>query len=309
MAKIKEQHISGIIPLDQAYQHFGMPWHDCFMPIGENWTMIEKSVMECAAVGCRTIWIVCPRQMEKLLLHRIGRSVVKIDKDLKKHLHDPDFKFQEIPIFYLGTQTKFEGKRNSIAWSILTGCEYSRKISATYSDHTKVDRFWISFPYGVYNSWLFRKKYDMFVGEKPPRVCYKGKSICDGKYYGFGMDWRHVKKAKFNFYEKATGLEQEVFTDKVTGAFETRLLPVSRQYSGRWLRLRDVFYNIYDDGEVNDINVSWAFELSNWKNLRYFLGTGPGKTLRRPKWDFFRQREDWGFRDIEGYWEKNIDGK
>lgn len=66
-------HLAGIIPVAGHKKDFGFEWDNVLMPIAENYTAIERSVMECAYAGCETIWIVCNNDIQPLLRHRIGR--------------------------------------------------------------------------------------------------------------------------------------------------------------------------------------------------------------------------------------------
>ena len=72
---LKSFHLAGIIPTAGQPMDFNFPWHDCLVPISSDFLAIERAVLECATVGCETIWVVCHSDMQPLLKHRLGESV------------------------------------------------------------------------------------------------------------------------------------------------------------------------------------------------------------------------------------------
>ena len=60
-------HLAGIIPIAGQDLDFNMPWHDCLMPIAQNYLAVERAVVECAYAGCETIWVVCHDDMQPLI--------------------------------------------------------------------------------------------------------------------------------------------------------------------------------------------------------------------------------------------------
>ena len=65
-------HLAGIIPVSGQDLGFNMPWHDCLMPVAQNYLAVERAVVECAYAGCETIWVVCHDDMQPLIRHRLG---------------------------------------------------------------------------------------------------------------------------------------------------------------------------------------------------------------------------------------------
>ena len=68
-------HLAGIVPVAGQPLDFNMPWHDCLMPIAQNYLAVERAVLECAYAGCETIWVVCHDDMQPLIRHRLGDYV------------------------------------------------------------------------------------------------------------------------------------------------------------------------------------------------------------------------------------------
>ena len=71
-------HLAGIIPVAGHKKDFGFQWDNVLMPIAENYTAIERSVMECAYAGCETIWIVCQQSIESQSQFIMFQSTQKI---------------------------------------------------------------------------------------------------------------------------------------------------------------------------------------------------------------------------------------
>ena len=65
-------NLAGIVPVAGQPLDFEMPWHDCMMPVGQNFLAVEKAVLDCAVAGCDTIWLVCPKDIQPLIRYRLG---------------------------------------------------------------------------------------------------------------------------------------------------------------------------------------------------------------------------------------------
>ena len=63
----KHLHLAGIIPIANYDDTFGMeyPWY--LLPVDQGFSMIQKSVFECAIAGCQTIWIVANDDMAPII--------------------------------------------------------------------------------------------------------------------------------------------------------------------------------------------------------------------------------------------------
>ena len=57
-------HLAGIIPIAGHKKDFGFQWDNALMPIAENYTAIERCVMECA-YACLLYTSPSPRDVEE----------------------------------------------------------------------------------------------------------------------------------------------------------------------------------------------------------------------------------------------------
>ena len=69
------KHLAGIIPLANFKDNYKLPYDSFMLPIENDFTLIQKSVFECALAGCSTIWIVANDDLAPLVKKHIGEWV------------------------------------------------------------------------------------------------------------------------------------------------------------------------------------------------------------------------------------------
>ena len=111
------QHMAGIIPVAGQPLGFNMPWHDCLMPVGNDFLAVERAVYECVMAKCNTIWIVCHAGMQPLLRKRIGDFVYH-PKDIN-YIKEKDIATRS-NILYVSITPSDRDKRDSLGWSVDT---------------------------------------------------------------------------------------------------------------------------------------------------------------------------------------------
>ena len=178
-------HLAGIIPVAGQPLDFNMPWHDCLMPIGKDYLAVERSVVECAYAGCETIWIVCRKSVQPLLRHRLGDWVqdpvwAYRSREYNKTAHE-----KRIPIYYVPMHLNDIKKRECTAWSILHGAYISRKISNSMSKWLVPDKYYVSFPHGVYDPSEVRPHRREISSNDPFFLAHDDKTVKDGELLGF----------------------------------------------------------------------------------------------------------------------------
>jgi hypothetical protein len=126
-------NLAGIVPVAGQPLDFNFPWHDSLMPVGHNYLAVEKAVFDCVVAGCNTVWVVCPKDMQPLIRYRLGDWVLDPIRFDKGHTFGKRPRIYEVPIYYVPMHTKDVGRRDCLAWSVITGGQYawhvSRKIS------------------------------------------------------------------------------------------------------------------------------------------------------------------------------------
>lgn len=262
-------HLAGIIPVAGPKLEFNMPWHDCMMPIAKNYLAIERAVLECAYAGCETIWIICDDDMQPLIRYRLGDYVndpVWVYRHFDKEKGD---KKKLIPIQYVPIHPRDKNKRDCYGWSILYGAKTADKVSRAISTWLRPDRFYVSFPYGVYPHWYPRPHRDKISKRQNKKVLYRfeGKTIMDGEYLGF----------TFNHEDLVQFIEE--VRKKSTGLFESdqrKRLPLEERYSYRFFTLDQIFDTMNTEN-VTYVDLEKYHKIDTWDLYTEYIAT-EGKT-------------------------------
>ena len=135
------------------------------MPVAENYTAIELSIMECAEAGCETIWIVCNTDIQPLIRHRIGSAVEDPSWYGRILAAYPNTYNRAIPIYYVPIHPKDRDKIDCYSWSILHGANTAYQISFQMSKWVIPDKYYVSFPFGVYSPQAPRPHRRWIAGE------------------------------------------------------------------------------------------------------------------------------------------------
>ena len=67
--------MAGIIPVAGLETDFDQRLPEVMMPVNAGFTAIQKSVYECALVGCQTIWIVANNDLAPIIRATIGEWI------------------------------------------------------------------------------------------------------------------------------------------------------------------------------------------------------------------------------------------
>jgi hypothetical protein len=237
-------HMSGIVPVTGEVLDFNMPWHDSLTPLAQNYLAIEHAVYECACAGVNTIWVVCKEGTTPLIRHRLGDwlydpvEVDSISKNPRSKIKD---NIRRIPIYYVKLKPVDFQRRESLGWSVLTGAINSFRMSFRVSKWLIPDKYYVSFPYGIYDMSKVRLSRNLFRSSSPYVLTHNGKSVADGLYTGFTFD-------------------RDVFV-----------------YARREIRkykttLDEIFKSVKLD-EPKEIELDWYYPIDSWDNYREYLSS------------------------------------
>jgi hypothetical protein len=286
-------HLAGIVPINGQPLDFDFPWHDCMVPISKNFLAIERSILECATAGCETIWVVCPPDMQPLLKHRLGEMVQDPVWIARRHDPYPSTSKREIPIYYVESHPRDQGKRDSIPWSILYGAKIANKVCKSLSNWITPDKFYVAFPYAVYPS-QHLKKYRKEISQRGNFFILNelGNSVLDGEHCGFAFDADQVGKLTKYFWDKQTGKfdNSQPSEQKRNGVFPTKLLPIEQRYSGRFFKVDEIFSQLDLTREAFKLEMEWYFDISCWENLCVYLSSEESLSMKRPKLSFLSNK-------------------
>jgi len=199
MRALGTTHLAGIIPLAHEPLGFSLDWHDSLMPIAPNYYAFERSVYECALAGCHTIWIVANDDVSPLLRHRTG-DFVHDPVFLGRHGRFPSKDRRPVPIFYVPMK---EADRACFSWNIIHGILTANNISGDISKWLKPEKFYISFPYGVYSPEVLREHRQSIIKEDNFFLTHEGLSAKTGDYLGFTLNKEQLSSCieKYEEYE------------------------------------------------------------------------------------------------------------
>ena len=216
MRRKGSMHLAGIVPVTQSSTNFNMDWHDCLMPVARGYTALEHSIYECAMAGCHTIWVIASEDVSPLARKRIG-DFVQDPVFLGRKGRFPSKDRRPIPIFYVPLQDR----RNSAAWATTEGCLTALEISSGISKWLQPEKFYISFPQGVYDVKILREHRQAIINEDNLLLSARGKTVRDGEYLGFTLSKQDVNKSvnifkeienKYLFGKGEENCEQDVFS-------------------------------------------------------------------------------------------------
>tara|TARA_R100000008_G_C3557011_1_gene153805 strand:+ start:38 stop:955 length:918 start_codon:yes stop_codon:yes gene_type:complete len=278
-------HLAGIIPVSGHTKDFGFQWDNVMMPIAENYTAIERSVMECAYAGCETIWIVCNKDMQPLIRYRIGEMVqdpVWYGRVLSAH---PEAQRKQIPIYYVAIHPKDRDRIDCYAWSILHGANTAYWVSKQMSTWLTPDKYYVSFPLSVYPENAPRKYRAKISSENNFFFCYNDKTVKDGQYLGFSFGPQDFIESRRVIRKEGTKQWKNSGT-----SMPTEKLPLEERWSARYFSLDKVFEPVIII-ESNVKELEWFHDLSSWENYSNFFASEESKQIKRPYEGLFKYHE------------------
>jgi len=227
------------------------------LPIADNLVAIERAVLECAFAGCKTIWIVCNDDISPVVKSRVGEYVY----DPVYHYRKDPFPSESrrvIPIFYVPIHPKDLNKRDCLSWSILYGSITAFKVGKTLSGWVAPHRYYVSFPYGIYEPSALRPLRDAIRKEEVTALSFAGQTAKDNCYLGFtfGKDeWTQMRR----IIRSGTG----AFTsnDMKDGIYPREKLPLEERYSARHFTLDKVLEPVKID---NIVEIESYHSIEDW---------------------------------------------
>ena len=273
-------HLAGIIPVAGQPLDFKMDWSDCLMPVAPNYTAIESAVYECAYAGCETIWIVCNDDTSPLIRHRVGEYVfdpVWFHRSMDKF---PSESRKVIPIFYVPVHPKDRDRRDCLAWSVLHGSLTAFKIGHKISKWTAPDRYYVSFPYGIFDPRILRPHRKLISSHAPFYLRYNNKTIKDGEYLSFTFNGEDFVRFRRVIRKEGTG-SWDPNSELRDGLYPTERLPIEKRWSARHFSLDKIFKDVILD-KVGVVNLQWYYNIGSWKGYTEFLGSKERELFERP---------------------------
>ncbi len=272
----KSFHLAGIVPVAGQQLDFNFPWHDSLMPIAPNYLAVERAVVECAYAGCETIWVVCNDDMQPLIRYRLGDIVYDPVMMGRKYAPSPGDERKPITIYYVPVHPKDRGKRDCLAWSALYGALSAYHISKFISKWVIPDRYYVAFPYGVYDPSILRSYRKDISSRRDFFLKCRGKTVRDGEYLGFTFDSDGYFRYRDVVRQEGTGI-------RVPGqvGIPTENLPLQERWSGRLFSLDRVFRSAKIE-EGKTVDLPWYQRIDSWLAFCDYVSTQWSTTIQRP---------------------------
>ena len=285
-------HMAGIIPVAGLETDFNQQLPEVMMPVDAGFTAIQKSVYECAMVGCQTIWIVANDDMAPLLRHRVGEFVQDPAFFGKQPGRNSSLSQRKIPIFYVPLAIKDHGKRDCLAWSVIHGSLTAFRIGSNLSKWVAPSKYYVSFPYGIYSPELVRPHRKTISSQAHFALSFEDKTVADGLYLGFTFGKDEFLEFRREI-RKGTGLYSgENLKD---GKYPTLKLPAEERYSARFFDLAKVFKHVIleETGQV-----PWYYAIDNWEGYCNFLGSPDRHKVERPP-NYILNYREWNLLGVD----------
>ena len=282
-------HLAGIIPVAGQPLDFNFPWQDCLIPVAQNFLAIESAALECATAGCETIWIVLHKDSQPLIRHRLG-DWIEDPAYMGRKNRFPSEHRKQIPIFYVPIHPKDRDKRDCFGWSALYGALSAYHISKKISKWVIPDRFYISFPYGIFDLKTVRKARKQISNKNNFYLLHEGKTIKDGYHMSFTFSGQDFKRFRDD-------LKREATTSLIKGTMKK--LPLSERYSARYFSLDKIFKSAIIEDTDCVLELDWYYDIGDWDSYCEYLSSEHRKTIKRPSFMKYHEWNPIGFEEEE----------
>ena len=280
-------HLAGIVPVAGQPLDFKMDWQDSLMPIAPNYTLLEHAIYECAWAGCETIWLILHEETAPLLRYRIGDYIqdpVHVNRTGDRW---PDQSRKRIPIFYVPIHSKDRDRRDCIAWSVIYGSLSAFKVSSRISKWTTPDKYYVSFPYGVFDPRELRPFRKKISSPKNFFLTFFENSLLNNSYTSFSFGKEDFINFRRRVREGSGTYAPGHYNENGT---PNKRLPLEERYSARFFELKDVFIDFAQESSVQ-FQPSSFYNVGSWENYRNFMMSDLAKNLFRPSSDIMTYRE------------------
>ncbi len=264
-----------------------MPYPDSLLPVAKDYTMIEAAVVEAAMAGCNTIWIVCNDDVSPVIRYRVGDYIQDPIHFYNRFGQLPSDRRIRIPIFWIPIHPKDRDKRDCLSWSVLHGAVTSLKISSQISKWMIPDKYYVSFPYGIFDPRPIQKLRKTIKSKRNFYVTHNNMALEDNLFTSFTFGKDEFIEYRRNV-RKGTGL----YTSEVKNSMgiPRSKLPIEKRWSARFFEVSDVFYRT-QKGDEHTFEAGEFYNIDNWDNYRTYMNSDLAKEIRRPSRELFSYKE------------------
>lgn len=262
-------HLAGIIPIANFDDTFGMPYPWFMLPVDNGFSMIQKSVFECAIAGCQTIWIVANDDIAPIIKHHIGEWVYDPVYYYRKEKFYKD-KRKEIPIYYVPIHPKDRDRRDSYGWSALYGMHSAWYASQRLSKWITPEKYYVSFPHAAFNIYTLREHRPMINHHSNNFFLTSGgNTIKNNEYLSFTMFGEDFKNCRRHVNSETT---KTFYNTEVGEKYPSKKLPINERWSARGFDIQTVFMQVNDTDSYNH-DIDWFYSLDTWDGYNAFISS------------------------------------
>jgi hypothetical protein len=280
-------HLSGIIPIANYETELDISFPELLLPVSDGFNLIQKSVYECAAAGCNTIWIVANDDLAPIIRKTVGDWVY----DPVYYKRDMESKFysqlrKEVPIYYVGIKPKDQDKRDSYGWSILEGIHAAYMTSYKISKWLTPEKYFISFPFGVFDIYFIRQ-HRKLIRDKQQNLFFKynGQSVADNQYLPFTMTGEDFKLCRRAINQKTT---REYLPPLPDQKYPSHKLPLHQRWSARHFTLSEIYEPLSETPHTS-VDLGWYHDVSSWSGYVEYISSN--NLIDKPLDDLTRPRQ------------------
>jgi hypothetical protein len=280
-------HLSGIIPIANYETELDISFPELLLPVSDGFNLIQKSVYECAAAGCNTIWIVANDDLAPIIRKTVGDWVY----DPVYYKRDMESKFysqlrKEVPIYYVGIKPKDQDKRDSYGWSILEGIHAAYMTSYKISKWLTPEKYFISFPFGVFDIYFIRQ-HRKLIRDKQQNLFFKynGQSVADNQYLPFTMTGEDFKLCRRAINQKTT---REYLPPSPNQKYPSHKLPLHQRWSARHFTLSEIYEPLSETPHTS-VDLGWYHDVSSWSGYVEYISSN--NLIDKPLDDLTRPRQ------------------
>jgi len=276
-------NLVGCISLHRMPNNFGMPWKDYLIPVGNKINALQRAVLECAAAGCKSIWISCNYDQAPYARQSVGDFIV--DPYVMYNTFDKIkyIKKEYIPIYFVPMDVADLNIRDSMSWGIVNSAVNATKVYSTLSQHLKPDRFYVSFVQSCYNPWALMKCRPKVKNTTYNfHLTHENKSFKTGEYLGFTFSRKELGEIRSHVFREGTVITKG-------GSFQNKIyLPIEERYSGRNFTVDEVFKPVIID-DTNAVELTAYHNIETWDGYRAFIESK--MSIRMPKLPIFKVKD------------------
>jgi len=261
-------HLAGIVPIASRPTGYNLPWDDCLIPVAPNYLAVEYAVYQAAMAGCETIWVICDLETAPLVRKRMGDFIYDPSTVGSKRLSwMPDKHRRLVSIYYVPIPAKENYKSACLPWTIIRGAMTARDVSAAISKWTTPTKYFVSFPYGIYDLKEIRAHRRDISSKRGFALTYQGESAYTGAHLSFTFNPDEFEYFFSNFRD-----------------FENEMLNLGEDpyfHFTEAVNLDILYKNLELDG-IQYVEPTWFHQIDTWEGYRAYMGRDEKENLDYP---------------------------